>query len=134
MTKMTAASTSLLGLCSFTGALLAGSTLAQPTTPDIGELLDPARVAASACGGLRYAKNELFKPGVQLAALARPAAAAEMAHPAPLPILDGLGPDRLQATTTSDEACAWPPRAMPGSWASTTGSPPSTSARPRRPI
>lgn len=104
MAKTTIASASRLGLGSLAGALLAGSAIAQPATPDISELLDPAAVAANACGGLRYARNELFKPGVQLASLARPAVAAEAA-PA-LPILDGLGPDRLQATTTSDEARA----------------------------
>jgi tetratricopeptide (TPR) repeat protein len=106
MAKTTIASASRLGLGSLAGALLAGSAFAQPATPDISELLDPARVAASACGGLRYARNELFKPGVQLAALASPAAAVEASPGSPLPILDGLGPDRLQATTRSDEARA----------------------------
>ncbi|MEZ5859267.1 MAG: hypothetical protein R3D28_09815 [Geminicoccaceae bacterium] len=106
MAKTTIASASRLGLGSLAGALLAGSAFAQPATPDINELLDPARVAASACGGLRYARNELFKPGVQLAALASPAAAVEASPGSPLPILDGLGPDRLQATTRSDEARA----------------------------
>ncbi len=104
MTKMTIASASRLGLGSLAGALLAGSAIAQTAAPDITELLNPANVAANACGGLRYARNELFKPGIQLAALARPAAAAEVTPE--LPILDGLGPDRLGAKTASDEAKA----------------------------
>jgi tetratricopeptide (TPR) repeat protein len=89
-----------------------GSGAAEPLQGDIRELLDPTTVAASACGNMRWAKNELFKPGVLLASLgAKPAAAAEAAT---LPRLDGLGPRRLEVTTASaaaqadvDQGYAW---------------------------
>ncbi len=93
-----------LGLISAT-ALTSGwlsAVAAEPKSGDIRELLDPTLVAASACGSARWARNELFKPGVQLAALT--AGRAQAAEAAALPTLDGLGPRRLVVTTTSETA------------------------------
>jgi tetratricopeptide (TPR) repeat protein len=93
----------LLGATALASGWLGGNA-AETRPGDIRELLDPTRVAATACGSARWAKNELFKPGVHLAALAaRPAAAAELDE---LPILEGLGPRRLSVTTASETAQA----------------------------
>lgn len=98
----------LLSAMGLGATALATTLLAQPeaTAPsgDIRELLDPTRVAAQACGSARWAKNELFKPGVLLASLG--AGTAEAATPASLPMRDGLGPRRLAVTTASEEAQA----------------------------
>ena len=103
MLKTTLTGLSLLGATVLATGML-GSGAAEPRSGDIRELLDPTRVAASACGTMRWAKNELFKPGVHLASLGiRSADAAETAE---LPHLDGLGPRRLAVTTASEAAQA----------------------------
>ncbi len=92
----------LLAATALASGMLAAPA-AEPRSGDIRELLDPTRVAANACGSARWARNELFKPGVHLASVAaRPA----MAATSDLPILDGLGPRRLEVTTTSEAAQA----------------------------
>lgn len=103
MTKAFILAGGLLGVTALATTLMAepGETVRKG---DIRELLDPSLVAAQACGSARWARNELFKPGVQLAALG--AADAAAATPGELPIRDGLGPRRLEVTTSSEAAQA----------------------------
>ncbi len=96
-----AAGLGLIGATALSSGLLAADA-AEPASRDIRELLDPTLVAASACSTARWARNELFKPGVQLAALAAGRPAAD--NSAALPTLDGLGPRRLVVTTASNTA------------------------------
>jgi len=103
MQKRTLTAFGLLATTALAAGML-GSGAAEPRQGDIRELLDPTRVAAQTCGSTRWAKNELFKPGVHLASLGvRGAAAAEGED---LPHLDGLGPRRLEVTTKSETAQA----------------------------
>ncbi len=72
---------------------------ARPITPG-AELLNPALVKASACGSPAVGNNELFKPGVRLAAMGG-AAAADASD---VPIFSGLGELSFEITTNSDLA------------------------------
>ncbi len=75
---------------------------AEPRTSAV-DLLDPRYVAANACGGIASGRNELFKPGVQLALAARaPTPAAEV-----VPLYQGLGTLSLDVTTDVAEAQAY---------------------------
>jgi hypothetical protein len=103
MMKITLTAAGLLGATALATSLL-GVSATETRTGDIRELLDPTRVAAHTCGSTRWAKNELFKPGVHLASLGVRAASA--AEGEGLPHLDGLGPRRLEVTTDSDAAQA----------------------------
>ena len=103
MQKTTLTALGLLSATALASGLL-GSGAAEPRSGDIRELLDPTRVAAHTCGSTRWAKNELFKPGVHLASLGVRAAAA--AEGEDLPHLDGLGPRRLEVSTISEVAQA----------------------------
>ncbi|MEO1016943.1 MAG: hypothetical protein AAFY56_04540 [Pseudomonadota bacterium] len=64
------------------------------------ELLNPALVKASACGSPAVGNNELFKPGVRLAAMGS-AVAAEFED---VPLFSGLGDLTFEITTSSEEA------------------------------
>ena len=89
--------------CGVTAAAAVSQTEA-PARPDAAnELLDPARVAASACRGANK-RNELFKRGPTLAALLAPAEAAAPDRP---PLLDDLGTLTMKVTTGSAEAQAY---------------------------
>jgi tetratricopeptide (TPR) repeat protein len=103
MQKTTLTALGLVGATALASGMLA-SGAAEPRQGDIRELLDPTRVAAHTRGSTRWAKNELFKPGVHLASLGVRAAAAAAGDG--LPHLDGLGPRRLEVTTESEAAQA----------------------------
>ncbi|HMR32237.1 MAG TPA: hypothetical protein PKA13_15745 [Geminicoccaceae bacterium] len=95
-------SLSLLGTAAL-AATLVGAMRAEPaaSVDATAELLDPARVAASACRPLPNGRLSLWAvlDGVALVRAAR--AAEEVPLP---PLLDGLGPRRITITTASAEA------------------------------
>ncbi|MEM7025980.1 MAG: hypothetical protein AAF637_25875, partial [Pseudomonadota bacterium] len=93
-----------------TSALVTGLTMAQGTgaaTDDVSELLNPAAIAASACGrgGTNAANFKPTRDGQVQLALATPAEAVK-ADSGP-PLWEGLGTLSFPITTDSEEAQAY---------------------------